>query len=163
MYDVLKLLHPRVREPGEQILHAILCGRKILDWDRFLRINVDERPVEKSNLVDLLNYLLYPYDSGVKKPKGYNKFLRALSTIKLEPTWLENEEVRSELEEMLEELEESTESETDQDEQSEEEEHSEAESETESEEENEEESEERNGLEIEDRSGIEWEEFKLEN
>lgn len=102
LFDVLKLLHPSIRQQGEQILHAIVCGHKILDWDKFLRVYYDGRPIQKSNITDLLDYILYPYDDDTDEPKGYDTFLKALAEIGLEPKWIENEKAREEIEEMIE-------------------------------------------------------------
>jgi len=89
-YNVLKRLRPSIREEAEEVLHAIVCSIGVLDWDSSLRVYYKGRPISRSDISDLLTYMLFPYDEEEEDPIGYDKFVDALVEIGIEPLWFES-------------------------------------------------------------------------
>ena len=60
MKGLLKQLPKDVRGIGEEVLHAIACGKKLLSWNNKLQLIIDGRAIPNTNLVELVEYILYP-------------------------------------------------------------------------------------------------------
>ena len=98
MQSVLRKLPVAVRGIGEEVLHAISCGTKLMDWDRRYRLLINERVVPDTNIVELIRYALYPSEHDANEPRGLDAFVRGLKTIGLEAQWVRNRHVINELE-----------------------------------------------------------------
>ena len=96
---VLRELPKDVRDNGEEILHAILCGPSQLNWNHQLRLIVDGRVKQKTNIVELVEHLLYPEREDVDTPNGFDVFVNELSHIGLESHWVKNEYAKEKLDE----------------------------------------------------------------
>ena len=91
---LLKQLPKDVRGIGEEVLHAIACGKKLLSWNNKLQLIIDGRAIPNTNLVELVEYILYPEgDENVDPPTGFDTFIKALKGIGLESQWVRNERV----------------------------------------------------------------------
>ena len=90
MYDVLTQVHPTLRAGAEQILHAMLCGTDLMDWDRKQRLVIQNVLVPGTDIVELLEFILSPLDSSLEPPNGYKLFLESLGDIGLESEWVRN-------------------------------------------------------------------------
>ena len=99
IYQVLRELPKDVRDNGEEILHAIACGTSQLDWDHQLRLIVDGRVIHKTNIIELVEQLLYPEREDVDIPHGFDIFVNALSNIGLDSHWVKNEYAKEKLDE----------------------------------------------------------------
>ena len=91
--DILMQLPKDVRGIGEEVLQAISCGRQIVSWDDKLKLVINNRPVPRTNIVELVQYVLYPESKETKEPRGFDSFLEALKEIGLESQWVRNESV----------------------------------------------------------------------
>ena len=98
MQSVLRKLPVAVRGIGEEVLHAISCGTKLMDWNRRYRLLINERVVPDTNIVELIRYALYPSEHDANEPRGLDAFVRGLKTIGLEAQWVRNRHVIDELE-----------------------------------------------------------------
>ena len=81
------------RELEKKFLHAISCGRHLLSWNEKLQLVINNRPVPRTNIVDLVQYILYPESEEAKPPRGIDTFLEELKEIGLESQWVRNETV----------------------------------------------------------------------
>ena len=99
MNRVLRELPKDVRDNGEEILHAILCGPSHLDWDKDLRLIVDGRVIQKTNIIELVEHLLYPERENADSLHGFNVFVDELNKIGLESHWVKNEYANGKLDE----------------------------------------------------------------
>ena len=88
---VLKELPGDVRDNGEEILHAIACGTSLLDWDHNLRLVVAGRVIHNTNIIELVEHLLYPEREDGDNPHGFDMFVNELSHIGLDSQWVKNE------------------------------------------------------------------------
>ena len=74
-------------------MHAMSCGRHLLSWNEKLQLVINNRPAPRTNIVDLVQYILYPESEDAKPPRGFDTFLEGLKKIGLESQWLCNETV----------------------------------------------------------------------
>ena len=91
--DVLEQIPKNVQGIGEEVLHAISCGRHLLSWNDKLQLVINNRPVPRTNIVDLVQYILYPESEDAEPPRGFDTFLEGLKEIGLESQWVRNETV----------------------------------------------------------------------
>ena len=91
--DVLEQIPKNVQGIGigEEFLHAISCGRHLLSWKEKLQLVINNRHVPRTNIVDLVQYILYPESDDAKLPRGFDTFLEGLKEIGLESQWVRNE------------------------------------------------------------------------
>ena len=91
--DILARLPKDVQGIGEEVLQAISCSRQLLSWNNQLQLVIDNRSVPRTNIVDLVQYILYPESKDTSQPRGFEVFLDALKEIGLESQWVRNETV----------------------------------------------------------------------
>ena len=94
--SLLHRLPMDVRGIGEEVIHAISCRKKNVGWNDKLELTINQRPIPNTNIVDLIQYILYPEDDDddiVEPPRGFNSFVEGLKTIGLESQWIRNEYV----------------------------------------------------------------------
>ena len=91
--DILLQLPKDVQGIGEEVLHAISCSRQILSWNNQLQLVIHNRSVPRTNIVELVQYILYPESKDTSQPRGFDVFLEALKEIGLESQWVRNETV----------------------------------------------------------------------
>ena len=78
MEEVLRLLPHDVRGIGEEVLNAMICGPKVLSWTDKLELRIMGDVVPGTNLVHLLEYILYPEEEDSEPPRGFEQFLKGL-------------------------------------------------------------------------------------
>ena len=91
--DILMQLPKDVQGIGEEVLHAISCSRQLLSWNNQLQLVIHNRSVPRTNIVELVQYILYPESKDTSQPRGFEMFLDALKEIGLESQWVRNETV----------------------------------------------------------------------
>ena len=91
--DILTRLPKDVQGIGEEVLQAISCSRQLLSWNNQLQLVIDNRSVPRTNIVELVQYILYPESKDTSQPRGFEVFLDALKEIGLESQWVRNETV----------------------------------------------------------------------
>ena len=96
--DILRLLSRDVQGIGEEVLHAMACGRDILYWNENLQLVVEGSIVCGSNIIELLTFILYPEEYDEENPdenltEGIADFLYGLRKIELESQWGRNARV----------------------------------------------------------------------
>ena len=92
--SLLMQLPKEVRGIGEEVLQTIACGKKLLSWNDKLQLVIDDRPIPNTNIVDLVQYILYPErEDGTNPPHGLDSFVEELKRVGLEPQWVRNESV----------------------------------------------------------------------
>ena len=97
MEEVLRLLPHDVRGIGEEALNAMICGPKVLSWTDKLELRIMGDVVPGTNLVHLLEYILYPEEEDSEPPRGFEQFLKGLKKIELDSQWVRNAGVIEEL------------------------------------------------------------------
>ena len=95
--DLLQLLPRDVRGIGEEVINAMTCSQQILSWNEKLELYKDYKTVPGTNIVQLLEYILYPQDKDALPPTGFDEFLDGLKKIELESQWVRNADVIKEL------------------------------------------------------------------
>ena len=92
--DLVSKLPEDVRDLGEEVLHAINCGKKLVGWNGNEELTIDGASVPNTNILKLVKYILYPEDKHLKVPNGFNTFIEGLKTVGLESEWVRNESVK---------------------------------------------------------------------
>ena len=98
--DLLQRLPKDVRGIGEEVIHAISCSKKLVGWNDKLELVIKQRPIPNTNIVNLIQYILYPEEDDadmVKPPHGFDSFVEALKSIGLESQWVRNDYVIKQL------------------------------------------------------------------
>ena len=98
VHDILRLLPRDVQGIGEEVLHAMACGKDIIYWNENLQLVVEGSVVRGSNIIELLTFILYPEEYDAKNPdenipEGFVDFLYGLRKIELESQWVRNARV----------------------------------------------------------------------
>ena len=91
--DILMQLPKDVQGIGEEVLHAISCSRQLVSWNDKLQLVIHNRSVPRTNIFELVQYILYPENKDTSQPRGFDVFLEALKEIGLESQWVRNETV----------------------------------------------------------------------
>ena len=97
LYTILIHLPSGVQDDAEELLHTIECSYSNIDWDDEYHLIVDGRMYYRTNMIELVSYLLYPVDYRLARPKGIDIFVDALKDIGLDSKWVKNEDVADEL------------------------------------------------------------------
>ena len=92
--SLLMQLPKDVRGIGEEVLQTIACGKKLLSWNDKLQLVIDDRTIPNTNILELVQYILYPErDDEIDPPHGFDLFVEELKNIGLESQWVRNETV----------------------------------------------------------------------
>ena len=96
--DILRLLPREVQGIGEEVLHAMACGKDILYWNENLQLVARGSVVRGSNIIELLKFILYPEEYDEESPdenipEGFDEFMNGLKKIELESQWVRNARV----------------------------------------------------------------------
>ena len=91
LYSILSKLPASLYEDAQSILDAMLISKNLIGWDADLRLIVNDRVFPRTNIADLLAHVLYPYDSNIDDPPGFEIFVNALKSIGLESEWVQND------------------------------------------------------------------------
>jgi hypothetical protein len=82
--DILGHLNDNVdKNNGEELLHCILTSTDILTWNLPGEIVYKGQSIRGTNIVDLLQYTVLPYNTEIPEPAGLNIFLKVLQNWKL--------------------------------------------------------------------------------
>ena len=92
--NVLANMVPNAMPDAEMIMHAMLCCREIMRWDRRRRLIMDGHTIPNTDLAELLEYCVLPYNKNIPKPNGHDLFVEGLCRIGVDPRHLGNQCVR---------------------------------------------------------------------
>jgi hypothetical protein len=82
--DILGHLNDNVdKNNAEELLHCILPTTDILTWNLQGEIVYKRQNIRGTNIVDLLQYTILPYNTEIPEPAGLNIFLKVLQNWKL--------------------------------------------------------------------------------
>ena len=77
--DILLYLNNNVKKTtAEKILHSILISGDILTWNPQGEIVYHGRNIPGTNIENLLQYALLPYNSHIPEPRGLDLFTKGL-------------------------------------------------------------------------------------
>ena len=115
-------------EHASSLLHSMAASKNILFWNLRGELMRHQRRIPKTNMTELLEYVLLPFNEDLPRPHGLNSFIEGLAELKINKAWIGNNLIASEILDE-EEPEEMSESESEENPESESEEASESESE----------------------------------
>ena len=101
---------------ASELLHSMAVSKNILFWtpgDVLLR---NQRRIPRTNIADLIEYVLLPYSKDIPEPRGLKSFVEGLAELGINKKGIKNEKVLNEIlriEKEMEENEEESEDEED--------------------------------------------------
>ena len=99
-FTALMKFDKKEKSHAEQILHTIACSTDYIDWHaETMEAIINKRVLRGSNIVDLVQYLLYTGRENRGEPHGLQDFVEALKRIRMESRWVLNKTIASELNE----------------------------------------------------------------
>ena len=82
---------PEAVSDAEMILRAMIFRKGTLRWDGRSKLIVDGHALLRTNLAQLLEYVVLPYHLDISKPRGLDIFTRGLARIGAEPRHIGNQ------------------------------------------------------------------------
>jgi hypothetical protein len=83
--DILGHLNDNVdKNNAEELLHCILASTDILTWNLQGEIVYKGQTIRGTNIVDLLQYTVLPYNTEIPEPVGLNIFLKGLAKLEID-------------------------------------------------------------------------------
>ena len=90
LQDILLYLNNKSkRDTAEKILHSILTSGDI--WNPQKEMVYHGRNIPNTNIIDLLDYTLLPYEAHLPEPGGLELFIKGLAEIGINKMLIENE------------------------------------------------------------------------
>ena len=82
LQDILLYLNNKSkRDRTEKILHSILTSGDILTWNPQKEMVYHGRNIPNTNIIDLLDYTLLPYEAQISEPRGFDLFIKGLAEV----------------------------------------------------------------------------------
>ena len=88
---IIIIINKSKRDTAEKILHSILTSGDILTWNPQKEMVHHARNIPNTNIIDLLDYTLLPYEAHIPEPRGLELFIKGLEEIGINKTLIENE------------------------------------------------------------------------
>ena len=89
--DILGQLNDNVdKNNAEELLHCILTSTDILTWNLQGEIVYKGQNIRGTNIVDLLQYTVLPYNAEIPEPAGLNIFLKGLVKLEIDKSLIVN-------------------------------------------------------------------------
>ena len=89
--DILGHLNDNVdKNNAEELLHCILTSTDILTWNLQGEIVYKGQNIRGTNIVDLLQYTVLPYNTEIPEPAGLNIFLEGLAKLEIDKSLIVN-------------------------------------------------------------------------
>ena len=96
--DILLYLNNNVKKnTAEKILHSILISSDILTWNPQGEIVYHGRDIPGTNIENLLQYALLPYNSHIPEPRGFDLFTKGLVEAGINKDLIKNEYLLSKM------------------------------------------------------------------
>jgi hypothetical protein len=96
--DILLYLNNNVKKTtAEKILHSILISSDILTWNPQGEIVYHGRDIPGTNIENLLQYALLPYNSHIPEPRGLDLFTKGLVEAGVNKDLIKNEYLLSKM------------------------------------------------------------------
>ncbi len=96
--DVLDHISTRVsHQDARDLLHSMAASKDILLWSPTREILLHNRRIPRSDVIDLLEYLLLPYNKSFLVPGALTSFLDGLAELKVNKRLIKNKKALSDL------------------------------------------------------------------
>jgi hypothetical protein len=89
--DILLYLNNVKKTTAEKIIHSILISSDILTWNPQGEIVYHGRDIPGTNIENLLQYALLPYNSHIPEPRGLDLFTKGLVEAGVNKDLIKNE------------------------------------------------------------------------
>ena len=89
--DILGHLNDNVdKNNAEELLHCILTSTDIFTWNLQGKFVYKGQNIRGTNIVDLLQYTVLPYNTEIPEPAGLNIFLKGLAKLEIDKSLIVN-------------------------------------------------------------------------
>ena len=89
--DIFGHLNDNVdKNNAEELLHCILTSTDILTWNLQGEIVYKGQNIRGTNIVDLLQYTVLPYNTEIPEPAGLDIFLKGLAKLEIDKSLIVN-------------------------------------------------------------------------
>ena len=89
--DILGHLNDNVdKNNAEELLHCILTSTDILTWNLQGEIVYKGQNIRGTNIVDLLQYIVLPYNTEIPEPAELNIFFKGLAKLEIDKSLIVN-------------------------------------------------------------------------
>ena len=78
---------------AHELLHMMATSKGIIYWNKKRELTYHRRAISKSNLCELIEYILYPEEEEDITPRGLNTFLKGLAELKIDKALIGNHTV----------------------------------------------------------------------
>jgi rubrerythrin len=85
------------QKDASELLHSMASSRNILFWtpgDELLR---NQRRIPRTNIVELIEYALLPFNKDIPEPRGLKSFVEGLAKLGINKKGIKNEKVLNEV------------------------------------------------------------------
>ena len=94
LLHILENMVPEAVSDAEMILHTMICCKGIMRWDGRRRLIVDRHTFLRTDLAELLEYVVLPYHKDIPKHRRLDIFTQGLACIGAEPRHIGNQCIR---------------------------------------------------------------------
>ena len=96
--DVLTELSKKIpQSKASDFLHSLASAKDILYWTPKGEILFHNRRIPVTNIAELTDYVLLPYNADVKKPRALNSFLNGLAQVGINKSLIKNKKLLFEI------------------------------------------------------------------
>ena len=96
--DVLMELSKKIpQSKASDFLHSLASAKDILYWTPKGEILFHNRRIPVTNIAELTDYVLLPYNADVKKPRALNSFLNGLAQVGINKSLIKNKKLLFEI------------------------------------------------------------------
>ena len=92
--NVLENMVPDAMPDAEMIMHTMLCCKDIARWDHRRRLIMEGHTIPNTDVAELLEYVVLPYNKNIPKPHGLELFSCCLNRIGVDTKHIGNQCVR---------------------------------------------------------------------
>lgn len=95
---VLKQLSPNIPEDkASEFLHTLASSKAILYWNRYGEMTYHERRIPLTEMVELIDYAMLPYNPDVRNPRGLQTFIKGLLELGINKSLIKNKKMLVEM------------------------------------------------------------------
>ena len=85
---------------ASNLLHSMAASKDILFWTPSGELLRNQRRIPVTSISELLEYVLLPFNSDVRKPRALNSFLEGLAELNINKKWIRNRKALHDILEM---------------------------------------------------------------
>ena len=85
------------KKEASELLHSMAASKNILFWTPGEELLRNQRRIPRTNIVDLMEYVLFPYNKDISEPSGLKSFVDGLAELGINKRGIKNKHVLNEI------------------------------------------------------------------